>query len=231
MKNHRNQQPLVKSDIHEGAINGHIELISKEFRQGFDFVKKYPKSVSIFGSSTLKPGSVYYKDAENIANKIVRELGYAIVTGGGPGIMEAANKGAMSAGGASLGLRISIPNEHFHSEFLTDSMKFAYFFSRKAMLMFAAEAYVFMPGGFGTMDELFEVLTLIQTGKIPKVPVILFGDGYWKDLIQFMKDNMIDKNQTIDIKDLDIFEVTDSADRVIDIIRTAPVSEWWRNIN
>lgn len=231
MKNQRNQQPIVKSDIHEGAINGHIELISKEFRQGFDFVKKYPKSVSIFGSSTLRSDSQYYQDAEKMASRIAREIGYAVVTGGGPGIMEAANKGAMSSGGASLGLRISIPSEHFHSEFLTDSMKFAYFFSRKAMLMFAAEAYIFLPGGFGTMDELFEVLTLIQTGKIPKVPVILFGDGYWTDLIQFMKNNMIDKNHTIDQKDLDLFEVTDSVDRVIEIIRSAPVSEWWRNLN
>lgn len=221
----------MKSDIHEGAINGHIELISKEFRQGFDFVKKYPKSVSIFGSSTLKADSTYYQEAEKLAGKIARELGYAIVTGGGPGIMEAANKGAMSSGGASLGLRISIPNEHFHSEFLTDSMRFTYFFSRKAMLMFAAEAYIFLPGGFGTMDELFGVLTLIQTGKIPKVPVILFGDGYWDDLISFMQKNMIDKNHTIDPRDLGLFEVTDSVDRVVEIIREAPVSEWWRNIN
>jgi uncharacterized protein (TIGR00730 family) len=230
MKN-RNQQPIIKSDIHEGSINGHIELISKEFRHGFDFVKKYPKSVSIFGSSRLKPGSVHYNEAEKLATKIVRELGYAVVTGGGPGIMEAGNKGAMESGGASLGLLISLPFEHSSNEYLSDSMRFTYFFSRKAMLMFAAEAYVFFPGGYGTMDEFFSVITLIQTGKLPKVPIILFGGEYWHNFKKFLKENMVDEHQTINPEDLDLFEITDSHERALEIIQKAPVSEWWRNIN
>ena len=231
MQHNRNQQPIVKTDIHEGAVNNHIELISKEFRQGFDFVKKYPKSVSIFGSARLKPGTAHYIEAEKLAQGIVRELGYAIITGGGPGIMEASNKGAMESGGASLGLQVSLPHEHTHNEYLTDSSRFTYFFTRKAMLMFAAEAYVFFPGGFGTMDEFFGLVTLVQTGKLPKVPIILFGGEYWHNFKKFIKENMSDTHQTIDPKDLDLFEITDSVDRVIEIVREAPVSVWWRNIN
>jgi len=230
MKN-RNQQPIVKSDIHEGAITGHIELIAKEFRQGFDFVKKYPKSVSIFGSSRLKPGTKHYEEAEQLSAKIVRELGYAVITGGGPGIMEAANKGAMTSGGASLGLLISLPHEHSHNDYLSDSSKFTYFFTRKAMLMFAAEAYIFFPGGYGTMDEFFSVITLIQTGKLPRVPIILFGSEYWQNFRNFLKENMSDTHQTINPEDLDMFEITDDMDRALEIIAKAPVSVWWRNIN
>lgn len=230
MKN-RNQQPIVKSDIHEGAITGHIELIAKEFRQGFDFVKKYPKSVSIFGSSRLAPGTKHYEEAEKLSAKIVRELGYAVITGGGPGIMEAANKGAMTSGGASLGLLISLPHEHSQNDYLSDFSKFTYFFTRKAMLMFAAEAYIFFPGGYGTMDEFFSVITLIQTGKLPRVPIILFGGEYWHNFRKFLKENMSDTHQTINPEDLDMFEITDDMDRALEIIAKAPVSVWWRNIN
>lgn len=231
MQNHRNQQPLIKSDIHDGAVNNHIELIAKEFRQGFDFLKKYPKTVSIFGSARLKPGTEYYEETLKLSGQIVRELGYAVVSGGGPGIMEAASRGAIDAHGASLGLLVSLPHEHSHNQYLTDMVKFAYFFTRKVMLFFTAEAYVFFPGGFGTMDELFSVITLIQTGKIPKVPIILFGDGYWTDLDKFIRKNMVEKNQTINPEDVNLYEITDSVDRVIDIVKSAPVSTWWRNIN
>lgn len=226
-----NESYFSKNDIHDGDINGHLEHINREFNDGFQFLKRYPKSVTIFGSSLAKPDDGAYKSAEDLAGRIVRELNYAVITGGGPGIMEAANKGAYEAGGASLGLNVSLPHERTTNAYATQAMKFSYFFSRKTMLIFAAEAFVFFIGGYGTFDELFNVLTLIQTGKIPKVPVILFGSEYWNPLRQFLKESSQEKFKTIGSGDLDYFEITDSVDRVIEVIKKAPVSEWWRNIN
>jgi uncharacterized protein (TIGR00730 family) len=222
---------MSKRDIHDGDIQGHLEHITMEFKEGFEFLKRYPKSVTIFGSSTVKQDNPICKNAEELAARIVRELGYAVITGGGPGIMEAANKGAYEADGMSLGFNVSLPHEHFTNPYVRHALKFSYFFSRKTMLAFAAEAYVFFPGGFGTFDELFSILTLIQTRKIPHVPVILFDSTYWNPFISFLQNTMIDKYHTITKPDLTIFEVTDSLDTAIDIIKKAPISEWWRNIN
>ena len=145
--------------------------------------------------------------------------------------MEAANKGAYDAGGVSLGLNISLPHEHTTNAYVTHSIKFAYFFSRKTMLAFAAEAYVFFPGGFGTFDELFSIITLIQTGKIPRVPVILMESHFWNPLKATLEKIMLNGYHTIEEADFSIFEITDSIDRAMEIITKAPVSEWWRNIN
>ncbi|MDB5239185.1 MAG: hypothetical protein JWO00_520 [Candidatus Parcubacteria bacterium] len=219
-----------KSDIHEKGIETHLERIQHEFRNGFDFLKKYPKSVTIFGSSMTKPESPRYAQAQEVASRIIKDTGYAVLTGGGPGIMEAVSKGAKEAGGPSVGLRIHILREHSNS-YLTDSMNFTYFFARKAMLAFAAETYIFMPGGYGTFDELFGILTLIQTGKIPRVPIILFDSSFWNPIKEYIATVMLGEDRTIDPHDMDLFEVTDSADRVVEIIRKAPTSEWWRSIN
>lgn len=226
-----NENYFSKSDIHEGDIEAHLEHINREFGDGFEFLKKYPRSVTIFGSSLSKPDADAYKHAEELSGRIVRELGYAVITGGGPGIMEAANKGAYEAGGDSLGLNVSLPHERTTNAYATQAIKFSYFFSRKTMLVFAAETYVFFPGGFGTFDELFNVLTLIQTGKIPKVPVVLFDSKYWNPLRQFLKENTLEKYKAISENDLNYFEITDSIDRVIEVIKKAPPSDWWRNIN
>jgi uncharacterized protein (TIGR00730 family) len=226
-----NEQLFSRADIHQGDIDGHIEHIAREFRDGFEFLKKYPKSITIFGSSMAKLDSPDCLKVEELTRRISDELKYAVITGGGPGIMEAANKGAYMAGGISLGLNISLPHERTTNAFVTHALKFSYFFSRKVMLSFAAETYIFFPGGFGTFDELFNILTLIQTGKIPRVPIVLFDSKFWTPLEEFLKQNMLQKYQTIEEKDLDFFEITDSLDRIIEIIKTAPVSEWWRNIS
>jgi hypothetical protein len=226
-----NGNPLIRSDIHAKEVETHLERIHREFADGFEFLAKYPKSVTIFGSSLVSRDSDDYRKAEELGGRIAREAGYNVMTGGGPGIMEAANKGAHDAGGVSLGLNISLPHEHTTNAYVTQSIKFAYFFSRKTMMTFAAEAYVFFPGGFGTFDELFSILTLIQTGKIPHVPIVLFDSAYWNPLKSFMEKEMLKEHAAIEPRDLKLFEITDSLDRVIEIIKKAPVSTWWRNIN
>jgi uncharacterized protein (TIGR00730 family) len=222
---------ITRRDIHTGDIEAHIQKISSEFRNGFEFLKKYPRSVSIFGSSQLKPDHPMYKKAEELGGRIVQELGYAVITGGGPGIMQAANKGAYSIPGVSAGLTIDLPHEHSVNGFTQNSLAFSYFFSRKAMLAFAAEAYVFFPGGFGTCDELFGLLTLIQTDKIPRVPVLLYDSSFWNQFKHFVEGTMLEKYGTIDKKDMDIFEITDSLDHVIQTIKKAPISEWWKDVS
>ncbi|MEI6304762.1 MAG: TIGR00730 family Rossman fold protein [Candidatus Taylorbacteria bacterium] len=221
----------MRKDIHRGEILEHLERIRHEFADSFEFLRKYPKSVTIFGSSQIGPESEVYKQATELAYRISKETSYAILTGGGPGTMEAANKGAFDAGGKSLGFNISLPHNHTSNEYMTENLKFSYFFARKAMMTFTAEAYVFLPGGFGTFDELFSVLTLIQTGKIPRVPVILFNSLFWNEVREFLKKTMLNEFHTIKERDLELFTIVDSVDQALDIIKNAPVSEWWRNIN
>ncbi len=168
-------------------VRNQTQITSAEFKHGYDIIKKYPRSVSILGSAVLPADNEWYKKAENLAGRIARELKYTIVTGGGPGIMEAANKGAFEAGGNSVGFAIKLPNEQFKNNYLTDWVSFEYFFTRKSLLFCSAEAYIYYPGGFGTMDELFEILTLIKTDKIPPVPVILVGRDFWQPLLDFIE--------------------------------------------
>jgi uncharacterized protein (TIGR00730 family) len=209
-------------------IDTHINDISKEFRLGFEFLRKYNKSVTVFGSSRLTPASSHYDDAKRLSYRIVSELKYSIITGGGPGIMEAANWGAKEANGDSLGLTINIPREQHTNKYSSNTITFDYFFTRKTMLNFAAEAYVFFPGGYGTLDELFGILTLIQTNKIPKVPIILFGKDYWNPFKEFLTATVLNQHHAIDAIDLDLFVITDSSDEVMEIIKNAPVSSWWK---
>ena len=233
MSNNQTPAPggMSRRDIHEKNIEEHLDRIQREFRLGFEFLQKYPRSVSIFGSSMAQPENPWYQHAVELSGRIVKDTGYAVISGGGPGIMEAASKGASQAGGKAVGLRINLLRERTANPYVTDGIDFTYFFTRKTMLSFAAEAYIFFPGGFGTFDELFSILTLIQTAKIPRVPVILFDSRFWKPLRQFIESVDLKEYHTIDALDLDIFEITDSIDRVIEIIRKAPVSDWWRNIN
>jgi hypothetical protein len=191
--------------------------IMSEFVEGFEVLSKIGKAVSIFGSSRLKRGSKYYKLAEEIAYILAKE-GYAVMTGSGPGLMEAANKGTKRAKGKSIGLNIHIPSEQKPNPYVDLLLEFRYFFVRKVMFVKYAKAFVILPGGYGTLDEFTEALNLIQTERIPKFPVVLFGSQYWKGMLDWLK-NMVLKNGNISRKDLDIFTVTDSPKEVVAIIR------------
>lgn len=207
-----------------------LARIFQEFKQGFNFLKKYPKTVSFFGSARLSPYDKNYIRSEELARRVVKELGYAIVTGGGPGIMEAANKGAIEAHGQSIGLTIRLPREQGTNKYVNHELNFSYFFSRKTILTFAAEAYVFFPGGFGTFDELFTVLTLIQTNKIPRVPIILVERSFWTPFIEAIRTQMLIEHKTIGAEDLNLIEILDNDDDIIQKIAEAPISTWWKNI-
>jgi uncharacterized protein (TIGR00730 family) len=208
-------------------IDGHVTEIAREFKQGFEFLKKYQKSVTVFGSARFTDKSSHYTEAKDLAEKISKETGYTILTGGGGGIMEAANKGAFGAKGSSIGLNIILPHEQKLNPNVTDSIHFNYFFARKALMTFSSECYVFFPGGFGTFDELFGILTLIQTGKIPRVPIILFGKDFWIPLKNFIEAHMLNHHRTINKEDMNLFVITDSYDQAIKIIKNASVSDWW----
>lgn len=227
MPEHQSQKPEYRSislkEI-DDIIGKRIEHITTEFKNGFNFIKKHPRTVTFFGSARTASTHTDYIVAENLARRIATELGYAVVTGGAIGIMEAANRGAFAAGGKSLGLNIKLPQEQKANEFLTDYIEFNYFFSRKVCLSFSAEAYVYFPGGFGTLDELFEILTLVQTGKIARAPIILVGSYFWNQFDTFVRDNLL-KNAKIDAKDLDLYTITDDEDAILDIIRGAPIRD------
>lgn len=216
------EPPMTLQKVEE-AINKRMIIINDEFASGFELVKNYPRSVTFFGSSRFTEDNEYYKMAAELSGRIAKELNYAVVSGGGPGIMEAANKGAYEAGGDSLGLIIKLPQKFNENQYLTDFREFNFFFSRKVMLSFSAETYVFFPGGFGTMDELFELITLVQTKKIPRVPIILVGKKHWDKVDEFIRETLFKEISAIDEEDMDIYKILDSNDEIIEIIKKAPL--------
>ena len=193
--------------------------VLSEFVEGFETLTELGPCVSIFGSARTKPDHPYYKLAVDIA-RLLTEEGYGVITGGGPGIMEAGNKGASLYGGKSVGLNINLPFEQFHNQFidLDKNLNFRYFFVRKVMFVKFAQAFVALPGGYGTLDELFEVLTLVQTGKITRVPVILVGTEFWTGLIEWIKEVMLEKENNISPGDIDLMPIVDTPGEVIQII-------------
>ena len=194
--------------------------VISEFVDGFERLNTYGPCVSIFGSARTKPDHPYYKQATEIA-RLLTEEGWGIITGGGPGIMEAGNKGAAMNNGTSIGLNIHLPFEQNHNPFIDVDKNFEhrYFFVRKVMFVKYAQAFVIMPGGFGTLDEMFEVLTLIQTDTIDRVPVILFGSTFWVGLIDWLKNTMLAKHHNIHPDDLNLFQIVDKPEDVVSIIR------------
>ncbi len=196
-----------------------IFKIMGEFVNGFEKMSKIGPCVSIFGSARTKPDNKYYKLAESIAKNIV-ESGYGIITGGGPGIMEAGNKGAHLGGGTSVGLNIELPFEQHDNPYIDSdkSLDFDYFFVRKVMFVKYSQGFVVMPGGFGTLDELFEAITLIQTHKIEKFPIILVGTDFWSGLMDWVKSTLLEKFGNISPKDLDLIHLVDTEEEVINIL-------------
>ena len=194
-----------------------IFLILAEFVEGFEVMPEVFPAVTIFGSSRSHPNTSTYKEAEMTAQLLV-ESGFNVISGGGPGVMEAANKGAAKAGGKSVGLHIHLPNEQKPNKYANVSLDFKYFFIRKVMFVKYAVAYIIMPGGFGTLDELFESLTLIQTQRIRSFPVILMDSNYWKGLLDWIKGTML-KEKAISESDLEIFSVVDTPEEAVGIIK------------
>lgn len=195
-----------------------IFKVMSEFVEGFEKLAKIGPCVSIFGSARISRDHEYYKTAEEIAAKLVRH-GYGVITGGGPGIMEAGNKGAHSEGGKSVGLNIVLPFEQFDNIYIDRDklLTFDYFFVRKVMFVKYSQGFVVLPGGFGTMDELFEAITLIQTDKIGKFPIVLVGKSYWSGLVDWIRSTLL-TNKFINEDDLDLFSVVDDATEAVQVI-------------
>ncbi len=222
---------LTTDDIREGCLYLHqgndnesrICVVNEELRQGLDILTAIEKSVTFFGSARLPTDHPYYQKAQRLAHRVVSDLAYAVVSGGGPGIMAAANQGAFEAHGTSIGLTIKLPMEQVTSPYVTTEVPFYFFFTRKVALAYSAEAYLFFPGGFGTMDEFFEILTLVQTNKIASVPIVLVGEEFWKPLDAYMRSMFLEKYQTIDPQDMNLYTITDDEDVIMDIIKKAPI--------
>jgi len=197
-----------------------IFKVMSEFVEGFEKLNKIGPCISVFGSARTQPGDKYYELARELAKKLTDE-GYGVITGGGPGIMEAANRGAFENGGKSVGLNIDLPFEQEHNEYIDPDklLTFKYFFCRKVMFVKYAQAFVLFPGGFGTMDEFFECLTLIQTRKIDRFPIICIGKEYWEGLLQWMSGVMMKKFHNINEEDLQLISLVDTVDEAIEVIR------------
>lgn len=206
-------------NIVKGENSWTLFKVISEFVDGFETLNRIGPCVSIFGSARTKPGSKYYESAVQIARRLTEE-GYGIITGGGPGIMEAGNKGAYENNGMSVGLNIQLPFEQNHNPFIDPdkNLDHRFFFVRKVMFVKYAQAFVVMPGGFGTLDEMFEVLTLMQTNKIKKVPVVLYGIEYWSGLKKWIKEVVGEMEHNINPIDLDLMPITYDIEEVVRII-------------
>ena len=211
----------IRKDWNDIKINDSwaIFKIMSEFVEGYERMAKIGPCISVFGSARTKPDNKYYQIGVEIA-ELLAEAGYGVITGGGPGIMEAGNKGAQQGGGKSVGLNIDLPFEQNHNPFIDSehNLEFDYFFVRKVMFVKYAQGFVVLPGGFGTMDELFEALTLIQTKKINNRPVVLIGKEYWKGLLDWLENSMLHMEHNISAKDMNMFELVDTAQEAFDYI-------------
>lgn len=220
--------PEVKKPIRDWRSSSHWRVfrIMAEFVDGFQFLADFKKTVTFFGGARFQENDPCYKEAQKLA-RLLSEEGFSVMTGGGPGIMEAANRGAVEGKrGDSVGLNIQLPYEQRINPYVRKPIGFHYFFTRKVMLSYSAQAYVFFPGGFGTFDEVFEILTLIQTHKIyEKIPVVLVGKDFWGNAEKFMRNHMLKKYRTIDEEDLKLYSIVDSAEEAVKIIKKSKPRE------
>lgn len=218
------RRPSVEHELFEqgeedvSVTSWRIFRIMAEFVSGFELLRKYHLAATIFGSARALPDDPWYKESQKLGFLLAKE-GFAIITGGGGGIMGAANKGAYEAGGDSVGLNIKLPHEQRMNSYVTDSETFHFFFPRKVMLSFASEVYIYFPGGFGTLDEFFEIVTLVQTGKIMRVPVLLIGRSYWEPLVTWMRHTLVETHHAASPHDLELFSIVDSAEEAYHLIK------------
>jgi len=208
----------IPRDIVLQAAMIRLGSVDEELQAGYNVIRKYHKTVTVFGSARTPEGERYY-EAARLAGQKLAEQGYAIITGGGHGIMEAANRGAYEADGDSIGFNITLPHEQTLNRYTTDSLSFSHFSPRKIAMTLYADAYVYFPGGFGTLDEMMEILTLIQTGKTGKAPVILYGTEFWQPLDQFIRTQMLEKERLISAGDELLYHITDDVNEVVRLAR------------
>ncbi len=211
---------LVKRElryIDDESIAERVGGITSEFIKGFELLRKYDLAATFFGSARCKPGNKSYELAVDLAYKL-SDSGFTIITGGAAGVMEAANKGACEAGGNSVGVNIDLPEEQSDNRYVTDSEDFDHFFTRKVMLTYASEVYIYFPGGFGTLDEFFEIATLIQTKKIEPIPIILVGKEFWTPILEWIDKELIKKYKTVSEADSKIYTLVNSVDEAYDVI-------------
>lgn len=217
--------PVMEPD---GRDTWRVFRIMGEFVEGFEVMATVGKAVTIFGSARTRPDDPYYRAAQKTAS-LLAKAGFAVITGGGPGIMEAGNKGAFEAGRQSIGLNITLPHEQESNRYQTTSLDFHYFYVRKVMFVKYAAAFICFPGGYGTLDELFEILTLVQTMKIKSMPILLYGSEYWSGLIDWIRSRLTP--EFIDAEDTDIFRVVDSPQEAVRVLRAGVRRNWWRPAN
>ena len=230
---------ITTDDIKNGCMtltggNGEetkLCMIQEEFRQGIDTVKGMGPSVTFYGSARLKPDHPEYIKAYNLSYRIAKELGYIIMSGGGAGIMEAANKGARDAGVSSIGLTIRLPKEQATNPYVTKEIPFHFFFARQVSMQYTTEACIFCAGGTGTLYEFFEMLTHLQTGKIGLIPVILYGTEFWNPIKKILEEQFVEKYKTISASDLDRFIVTDDVDQILEVIRVSKIRDGADELN
>lgn len=211
---------IVLSDDKNGEEKK-LCMIKEEFRNGIDNIKNITPSVTFYGSTRIKEEHPVYQKVKNLAYRISKELNYAVITGGGPGIMQAANQGAFNAGGKSLGLTIRLPHEQFTNPYVKDEIPFEFFFARQVSMSYATEVCIFCPGGFGTMYELFEILTNMQTGKVGSIPIILYGSEFWNPLKNFINEVLLEKYKTVSEKDVTLYTIIDSEDEILEIVKNS----------
>jgi len=206
-----------KGENGDAVQSWRVFRIMSEFVTGFETLRQYGLAATVFGSARTQPGDKYYKEAEELCAQLAKKK-FAIITGGGGGIMEAANVGAFKVGGHSVGFNIQLPFEQKLNPYTTTALDFDFFFSRKVMLAFASEVYIYFPGGFGTMDEMFELLTLVQTKKIEPIPIVLYGKKFWKPFVKLFEEQLYKEFKTISKEDLDLIHVVDSVDEAVKYI-------------
>ena len=216
-------QLLVRQKMIDAA-EGRLITVVEEFEKAFDILSKYPKTVTVFGSARLPQDHPACRNAFAVSWALAKH-GYAVVSGGGHGVMEAANRGAKEAGGDSIGFNIHLPMEQKLNDYTTDSYRFEHFFGRKVAMTLDASAYIYCGGGFGTFDELFEIMTLMQTGIVPQVPIILMGSDFWKPMDEYFKSVLCEMYDTISPEDLNLYTITDDIDEALSIIEARSLED------